>query len=64
MKQIDIKTRKILTKTGHCHPNNDIDKLYVDKKSGGRGLRSTQSMCEKRLFYIRQHHCTKNEVFH
>ena len=34
IKQIDIKTRNILTMIGNFHPNTDIDKLYVHRKSG------------------------------
>ena len=55
IKQIDIKTRNILTMIGNFHPNNDIDKLYVHRKSGGRGLRSVKIMFESRLVTLRQH---------
>ena len=36
IKQIDIKTRKILTMAGNFHPNSDTDKLYVNRKPGAR----------------------------
>ena len=49
IKQIDIKTRKIITMTGNFHPNRDIDKLYIDRKSGSRGLRSIKIVFESRL---------------
>ena len=49
IKQIDIKTRKILIMTGNFHPNSDIDKSYVDRKSGGRGLSSIKIMFESSL---------------
>ena len=39
---IDIKTHKILTMTGSVHPNNDVDKLYNNRKEAGRDLKSVQ----------------------
>ena len=36
---LDIKTRKILSITGNFQPNGDIDKLYINRKKGGRGLK-------------------------
>ena len=41
--------------TGNFHPNSDIDKFYVDRKSGGRGLSSIRIMFESRLDTLRQH---------
>ena len=32
---VDVKTRKVLTMTDSFHPNSDIDKLYISRKSGG-----------------------------
>ena len=31
IKDIDIKTRKILSVTGNCHPNIDIDRFYIGR---------------------------------
>ena len=31
IKDIDIKTRKILSVTGNFHPNSDIDRLYIGR---------------------------------
>ena len=39
IRDIDIKTRKILTLTRNVHPNSDVDRIYVQKSFGGRGLR-------------------------
>ena len=52
---IDIKTRKILTMTGSLHPNSDIDKLYINRKEGGIGLKSVQILFESRVVALRQH---------
>jgi hypothetical protein len=38
IKQIDRKTRKMLTMYKMHHPKADIDRLYVQRKEGGRGL--------------------------
>ena len=38
IKKIDRKTRKMLTMYKMHHPKADIDRLYVKRKEGGRGL--------------------------
>jgi hypothetical protein len=38
IKKLDRKTRKMLTIHGQHHPRADIDRLYVPRKEGGRGL--------------------------
>jgi predicted GNAT family acetyltransferase len=38
IKQIDRKTRKMLTMYKMHHQKADIDRLYVKRKEGGRGL--------------------------
>jgi hypothetical protein len=38
IKQIDRKTRKMLTMYEMHHPKADIDRLYAKRKEGGRGL--------------------------
>jgi len=38
IKKIDRKTRKMLTVYRIHHPKADIDRLYVKRKEGGRGL--------------------------
>ena len=40
IEDIDISTRKILCMTGNFHKNSDIDRLYLERKNGGRGLKS------------------------
>ena len=53
--------------TGNFYPNSDIDKLYVDRKSGGGGLRSIKIMFESRLVALRQHltHSkNRNKIIH
>ena len=55
IKDIDIKTRKILTLTQNVHPNSVVDRLYMQKSFGGRGLRQVQSSYESRIIAIKQH---------
>jgi hypothetical protein len=38
LKAIDRKTRKFLTMFGALHPKSDVDRLYLTRKRGGRGL--------------------------
>ncbi|KAL1448229.1 hypothetical protein WDU94_006605 [Cyamophila willieti] len=38
IEQIDRKTRKLLTIGGVHHPKADVDRLYIKRKDGGRGL--------------------------
>ena len=53
--------------TGNFHPNSNTDKLYVDKKSGGTGLRSIKIVFEGRLVTLHQHLTyskSRNEIMH
>ena len=40
LKQMDQKTRKLMTTHKALHPRDDVDRLYVSRKEGGRGLTS------------------------
>ena len=44
LKKMDRTTRKTLTMCEALHPRSDIDRLYLKKKHGGRGLVSI-GMC-------------------
>ena len=44
LKNIDIKTRKILRYNGAHHPQEDVDRLYVSREKGGRGLQSIEEV--------------------
>ena len=46
LKELDIKTRKMMTLYGALHPKGDVDRLYLPRHKGGRGLISCQ-MCVK-----------------
>ena len=38
LQAIDRKTRKLFTIYGALHPKADIDRLYIPRKEGARGL--------------------------
>ena len=42
----DRKTRKLFTIYGALHPRSDVDRLYIPRKEGGRGLISTEDCVE------------------
>ena len=37
-KQMDSRTRKLMVIHKALHPRDDVDRLYVSRKEGGRGL--------------------------
>ena len=41
-KDLDRKSRKTMTMYGGLHPKSDIDRWYVKRKEGGRGLISVE----------------------
>ena len=42
----DRKTRKLFTIYGALHPKSDVDRLYIPRKEGGRGLISIKDCVE------------------
>ena len=42
LKEIDRKSRKTMTMYGELHPKSDVDRLYIKRKEGGRGLISVE----------------------
>ena len=46
LQAIDRKTRKLFTIYGALHPKSDVDRLYIPRKEGGRGLISTEDCVE------------------
>ena len=38
MKSLDRRTRKFMTIQGALHPKSDVDRVYLSRKVGGRGL--------------------------
>ena len=46
LQAIDRKTRKLFTMYGALHPKSDVNRLYIPRKEGGRGLVSTENCVE------------------
>ena len=42
LQPIDRKTRKLFSIYGALHPKSDVDRLYIPRKEGGRGLISIE----------------------
>ena len=59
LKQMDQRTRKLMTIHKALHPRDDIDRLYVSRKEGGRGLASIEDSVDASLQrlkdYIQKH---------
>ena len=48
---IDRKTRKLFTMYGALHPKSDVDRLYIPRKEGGKGLISIED-CVKLVIRV------------
>ena len=44
LQDLDRKTRKKLKLSGSHHPQADVDRLYIPRKAGGRGLQSVEEV--------------------
>ena len=55
IREIDCKTRKQLAMTGNFDPNGDVDRLYIPRSEGGRGLKSIVRMYKSRIVSVVQH---------
>ena len=42
LKTLDLMTRKVLTMNGAFYSKRDVDRLYVSREDGGRGLLSCE----------------------
>jgi len=55
IKKIDRKTRKILTMYKMHHPKADIDRLYIKRKEGGRGLVQMEAAYKAEIINIAEY---------
>ncbi|XP_063691257.1 uncharacterized protein LOC134823653 [Bolinopsis microptera] len=46
-KASDVKTRKLMRINGAHHPQGDVDRLYVSRQLGGRGLHSIEEVVKR-----------------
>jgi hypothetical protein len=59
IKQIDRKTRNMLTMYKMHHPKADVDRLYVKRKEGGRGLVQVEAAYKAEIINIAEYLNTK-----
>ena len=52
---IDQRTRKLMTIHRALHSKDGVDRRYVPRKQGGRGLTSIQESVNTSIQYIRKH---------
>ena len=52
LKQIDPRIRKLMTVYQVLYPRDDVDRLYVSRKEGGRGLTSIDVSIQQLKDYI------------
>ena len=55
IKKIYRKTRKMLTMYKMHHPKADIDRLYVNRKEGGRGLVQVEAAYKSEIINIAEY---------
>ena len=59
LKQMDGRKRKLMTMHKALHPRDDVDRLYVPRKEGGRGLASIEDSLDASIQrledYIEKH---------
>ena len=59
LKQMDQRTRKLMTMHKALHPRDDVDRLYVPRKEGGRGLTRIEDSVDESIQrledYIEKH---------
>ena len=59
LKQMDQRTRKVITMHKALYPRDDVDRLYVSRKEGGRGLASIEDAVDASIQrledYIEKH---------
>ena len=59
LKQMDQRTRKLMTMPKALHSRHDVDRLYVSRKEGGRGLANIEDTVDASIQrledYIEKH---------
>ena len=55
IRNLDKRTRKIMTMTGSLHIRSDVDRLYVSRKDGGRGILSIEDVFCSRMIGLCEH---------
>ena len=61
IKDINIRTGRLLFVTGNFYPNTDVYRLYIQRNHGRGGLRSWQRLFVSRTVAIKQYLYRKKE---
>ena len=72
LEEADVKTCKVLCMTGNFHRKSNVNRLYVKRMEGGRGLKKFEDYFKTRMVAIRRHlirdrkrnHLLKNVMEH
>ena len=60
--QLDTKTWKILTMNRMLHPKADVDRIYLPRKSGGRGLMSAEDTVQLESMNMQKYLLSKKDT--
>ena len=60
--EIDRRTRKLLTMRKAHHPKDDVQRLYIKRKEGGRGLISIEEYVEDAIAGLHQYIQNNQEI--
>ena len=63
LQTMDRKTRKMMTIHGALHPKADVDRLYIPRKDGGRGLISIEDCVNDEELSLAEYIENSNEDF-
>jgi len=55
LEAIDSKTRKLMTAFRALHPQSDVDRLYLPRCNGGRGLQQVQQVMEDETWNLAEY---------
>ena len=61
IQQLDRKTRKLLTMHGVLHPKSNVDRLYIPRKEGGRGLLNVEDVINLPVIGLERYVCNSTE---
>ena len=63
LKKIDTKTRKLLNMHKMLHPKADVERLYIPRKDGGRGLIDVETAFKTATIAVSYTHLTLPTIY-
>ena len=64
LKQMDQRTRKLMTMHKALHPRDDVDRLYVSRKEEGRRLASIEDSIDTKIRRLHRKTLTRTDYSH